>query len=116
MRGRRSVGAGRHGLPARSHNDQFRRQVHAGRPKPRRGSPVLLLGYRPRSENTAGRTVVDVSLETDNQLLEDVVVVGYGVQKKVNLTGAVASIDFSKTSESRSIISTSAALAGLAAV
>ena len=73
------------------------------------------MGYRPRSENTAGRTVVDVSLETDNQLLEDVVVVGYGVQKKVNLTGAVASIDFSKTSESRSIISTSAALAGLAA-
>ena len=42
----------------------------------------------------AGRTVVDVSLETDNQLLEDVVVVGYGVQKKVNLTGSVASIDF----------------------
>ena len=73
------------------------------------------MGYRPRSENTAGRTVVDVSLETDNQLLEDVVVVGYGVQKKVNLTGSVASIDFSKTSESRSIISTSAALAGLAA-
>lgn len=72
---------------------------------------VLLHGYRPRSENTAGRTVVDVSLETDNQLLEDVVVVGYGVQKKVNLTGSVASIDFSKTSESRSIISTSAALA-----
>lgn len=72
------------------------------------------MGYRPRSENTAGRTVVDVSLETDNQLLEDVVVVGYGVQKKVNLTGSVASIDFSKTSESRSIISTSAALAGLA--
>lgn len=69
------------------------------------------MGYRPRSENTAGRTVVDVSLETDNQLLEDVVVVGYGVQKKVNLTGSVASIDFSKTSESRSIISTSAALA-----
>ncbi len=59
------------------------------------------MGYRPRSENTAGRTVVDVSLETDNQLLEDVVVVGYGVQKKVNLTGSVASIDFSKTSESR---------------
>ena len=73
------------------------------------------MGYRPRSENTASRTVVDVSLETDNQLLEDVVVVGYGVQKKVNLTGSVASIDFSKTSESRSIISTSAALAGLAA-
>ena len=50
------------------------------------------MGYRPRSENTASRTVVDVSLETDNQLLEDVVVVGYGVQKKVNLTGAVSSV------------------------
>ena len=58
------------------------------------------MGYRPRSENTAGRTVVDVSLETDNQLLEDVVVVGYGVQKKVNLTGSVASIDFSQYARS----------------
>lgn len=45
------------------------------------------MGYRPRSENTAGRTVVDVSLETDNQLLEDVVVVGYGCSDNARNTG-----------------------------
>ena len=36
---------------------------------------------------------VTISLEEDNMLLEETVVVGYGVQKKVNLTGAVASVD-----------------------
>ena len=39
---------------------------------------------------------------------------GCGTQKKVNLTGSVSSIDFAKTSDSRAIVSTSAALAGLA--
>ena len=36
---------------------------------------------------------VTIRLEEDNMLLEETVVVGYGVQKKVNLTGAVASVD-----------------------
>ena len=33
-----------------------------------------------------------VSLQDDNQALNEVVVVGYGVQKKVNLTGSVSSV------------------------
>ena len=72
------------------------------------------LGYMPLSEQINGRTVVDVSLQMDATLLDDVVVVGYGVQKKVNVTGAVSSINFSKVSENRAIVSTSASLAGLA--
>ena len=40
----------------------------------------------------AGVTQYDVTLLEDNQTLNEVVVVGYGTQKKVNLTGSVASI------------------------
>lgn len=39
-----------------------------------------------------GQTVINVVLEEDSQLIDEVVVVGYGVQRKSDLTGAVASI------------------------
>ena len=39
-----------------------------------------------------GQTSLNVILEEDSELLDEVVVVGYGTQKKVNLTGAVAAI------------------------
>ena len=73
------------------------------------------LGYKNLSEPINGRNVINVTLQTDNVMLEETVVVGYGVQKKVNLTGSVAAIDFSDLAESRPIVSTSAALAGMAA-
>ena len=41
----------------------------------------------------AGQRTVSVTLEEDTMLLEETVVVGYGVQKKVNLTGAVTAVD-----------------------
>ncbi|MFY9516076.1 MAG: hypothetical protein WAP46_07155, partial [Dysgonamonadaceae bacterium] len=39
-----------------------------------------------------GKTVINVTMKEATELLEEVVVVGYGTQKKVNLTGAVASV------------------------
>lgn len=39
-----------------------------------------------------GRKVINVQMETDSKLMDEVVVVGYGVQRKSDLTGAVASI------------------------
>ena len=39
-----------------------------------------------------GKTKIDVKLAEDRQLLQEVVVVGYGVQRKSDLTGAVASV------------------------
>ena len=36
---------------------------------------------------------INVVLKTDNELLDEVVVVGYGVQKKVNLTGSVSVVE-----------------------
>lgn len=43
---------------------------------------------------TQDRSVYDVTMGESAEFLEDVVVVGYGVQKKVNLTGAVSSMKF----------------------
>jgi len=40
-----------------------------------------------------GRTLLNVTLEEDNELLDEVIVVGYGTQKKVSVTGSVAQID-----------------------
>ena len=42
-----------------------------------------------------------VTLATDNALLDEVVVVGYGTQRRVNLTGAVSTVDLDKTVNSR---------------
>ena len=42
-----------------------------------------------------------ITLKDDNELLDEVVVVGYGTQKKANLTGAVSTVDVAKTMEGR---------------
>ena len=52
-----------------------------------------LMGYLEHTENVAGRTVINATLQDDTQTLEEVVVVGYGVQKKGTLTGSVASVN-----------------------
>lgn len=56
-----------------------------------------------------------VILKEDAQALEEVVVVGYGSEKKVNLTGSVANINMADLSESRPITDVSQGLAGMAA-
>lgn len=43
--------------------------------------------------NRDGRNSIDVQMVEDVQNLEEVVVVGYGTQKKATLTGSVASVD-----------------------
>jgi TonB-linked SusC/RagA family outer membrane protein len=47
------------------------------------------IGYETVSIPVRGRARIDVTLATDSQMLEETVVVGYGTQKKANLTGAV---------------------------
>ncbi len=51
------------------------------------------VGYNALTVNPGGQPELNVQLKEDTQTLQDVVVVGYGVQKKASLTGAVASID-----------------------
>ncbi len=50
------------------------------------------IGYKKQSVALKGRQNIDVTMEEDTEMLDEVVVVGYGVQKKVTLTGSVSSI------------------------
>ena len=53
---------------------------------------VSSIGYETQEVPVNGRQFINVVLKSDVVALKDVVVVGYGVQKKVNLTGAVSSV------------------------
>lgn len=59
------------------------------------------------------RTLIDVALSPDITTLSEVVVVGYGTQKKVNMTGAVSAIKVDETLASRALPNVSSGLAGL---
>ncbi|MDR2358947.1 MAG: SusC/RagA family TonB-linked outer membrane protein, partial [Prevotellaceae bacterium] len=54
---------------------------------------VSLLGYHPQEIPVGNQTTLHVILEEDMQQLEEVVVVGYGTQRKVSITGAVSQIE-----------------------
>ncbi len=53
---------------------------------------VSFIGYNSMEVNVAGKSKITVTLKEDTQKLEEVVVVGYGTQKKVTVTGAVTAI------------------------
>ena len=53
---------------------------------------VSYIGYKSQEVPVGGRTSVTIVMQEDAQTLDEVVVVGYGTQKKVNLTGSVSSI------------------------
>jgi TonB-linked SusC/RagA family outer membrane protein len=59
------------------------------------------VGYGDREETLDGRTGIDVKLTTSEQALDEVVVVGYGMQRKVTLTGAVASVKGSEVVQTK---------------
>lgn len=54
---------------------------------------VQYVGYEDLRVNVNGRQKVDVVLKTSMQTLEEVVVVGYGTQKKASVTGAITSVN-----------------------
>ncbi|MDL2212344.1 TonB-dependent receptor [Bacteroides sp. OttesenSCG-928-D19] len=74
---------------------------------------ISYMGYVTQEIPVNGRTVFNVVLKEDAQTLDEVVVVGYGVQKKVNLTGSVSTVNSAKL-ESRATTNLSTSLAGLA--
>ena len=76
---------------------------------------VSYIGYIEQSIPVNGKNSFMIQLKEDSQALDEVVVVGYGTQKKVNMTGAVSSVDMSKMVDSRPITSLSAGLSGMAA-
>lgn len=62
---------------------------------------VSYLGYNTKNVPVNTQSQIEIRLEEDLAILDEVVVVGYGVQKKVNLTGAVAAVDGSEITEKR---------------
>lgn len=69
------------------------------------------VGYETKTLKAGNQTFIEVVLEQAVAGLADVVVVGYGTQKKVNLTGAVESVG-SEVFENRSMSNTTQALQG----
>lgn len=71
---------------------------------------VSYIGYRSQELKTMSGKSFLVTLKEDTELLEEVVIVGYGTQKKVNLTGAVSSVKMDEVLGNRPIASVSQVL------
>ncbi|MDR1555794.1 MAG: TonB-dependent receptor [Tannerellaceae bacterium] len=79
------------------------------------GNAVLVvsyIGYIQQEVPVNGQTSITVTLNEDMQKLDEVVVVGFGTQKKANLTGSVANVD-NKLFENRPLSNVSSGLQGL---
>ena len=74
---------------------------------------IRFIGYMPYDLKVKNAGPYRIELKDDNQLLEEVVVVGYGTQKKVNLTGSVSAVKVGEKMASRTITNVSSALSGL---
>lgn len=74
---------------------------------------VSYLGYSTREVVAKAGKTLQIVLKENTELLDEVVVVGYGTQKKVNLTGSVSAVS-SKELANKPVTSTAQALAGLA--
>lgn len=73
------------------------------------------VGYETKTITIKNSDFIEVILEENAKILDEVVVVGYGVQKKINLTGSVTTVNFSEQMEGRPIMNASTALSGMAA-
>jgi TonB-linked SusC/RagA family outer membrane protein len=72
---------------------------------------ISFVGYVTQEIAVGNRTTLDVTLQEDTQALEEVVVVGYGTQKKIHLTGAVAQVK-GEVLENRAVTNVTQALQG----
>lgn len=57
---------------------------------------VSFMGYETQEVSTTGQSQLEIALKPADYGLDEVVVVGYGIQKKASLTGAVATVDLKK--------------------
>jgi TonB-linked SusC/RagA family outer membrane protein len=71
------------------------------------------IGYTTKEVGVGGQNVVNVSLAASSRALDQVVVIGYGTQRRGNITGAVSTISV-KDVTSRPVIDASEALTGKA--
>ena len=70
------------------------------------------IGYETQEILITGQQIVDVQLAESSSVLDEIVIVGFSSQKKVNLTGAVASVDVGKALGSKPITDITKGLQG----
>ncbi len=70
------------------------------------------IGFSDQVININNRSVINVVLQEDNQLLDEVLVVGYGVQKKASLTSAISQVKGDDVFKDRGINNPTIALQG----
>ena len=75
---------------------------------------VESIGYKPQTITVGNQTTFSIVLEEDTEMLEETVVIGYGVQRKSDVTGAIASVKDSDL-ENRTTTDVAQALQGKAA-
>lgn len=73
---------------------------------------VSYIGYTTQEVKTHNQKSVKIALKEDSQFLDEVVVVGYGSQKKANLTGSVSSIKMDEVIGNRPLTNAAEALQG----
>ena len=73
---------------------------------------ISFVGYKTQELAVAGKTFFNIDLKEDNEMLEEVVVVGFATQKKVNLTGSVGTAT-AKDLEARPVANAVQALQGV---
>lgn len=54
---------------------------------------ISYVGYQTQEIKVDGKTHLDITIKEDNQILDEVVVVGYGTMKKSDMTGAISSVN-----------------------
>jgi len=74
---------------------------------------VSSVGYNPAKVTITSATHYEVALEAADKSLDQVVVVGYGTQKKADLTGAVTTVDVKRTFDSKPLNDPTKALQGI---
>lgn len=72
---------------------------------------ISYIGYKTQEIALNGKTSVNVTLSEDSEALDEVVVIGYGTQKKADLSGAVATVP-KKVLENRPVLTVGQALQG----
>ena len=73
---------------------------------------ISYIGYVTQQIKVGNQTTLNITLKEDSQALDEVVVVGFGTQKKVNLTGAVSAVQMDEVLGDRPVTSLGAALQG----
>lgn len=76
------------------------------------------VGFKPLNVSLNGRTSLNITMHEDSEMLDEVVVVGYGTQKKMSVTGSIAQIsaeDISKAPSGNISASLAGRLPGLVA-